>query len=226
MNLSSDYPTSLYTFDLEKARQALLSSPVIKQASLFLAPPNSLRVEYQVRHPIALIHDLDNVGMDDEGHIFPMYPFFSPKNLPEIYMDLDVSTLSKNYAPLKGAKVQLALELIHLINTQDPRNPLHMQIIDVSKIECDQYAKREIVICCREELFFEGTTHPVNRWLRLRTQDYAAQLGNYIQLRPRLLQQDREKIEKGQPLEDQMIDLRIAQLGFLCPLPHRPSRYP
>ena len=89
MDLSVDDPTPVKAFSIKAATQKLLESPVIQEASVQLVSPGIVYVDYTMRHPIALLRDFENVALDATGTLFPFSPFYSPKNLPEIYLGLE-----------------------------------------------------------------------------------------------------------------------------------------
>ena len=88
VGLSIDRPAAYFDFDPKKAEMRLLKSPLIKQAKVMLLPPSTLAVDYTVRQPIALLYDCENAAIDEEGRIFPVSPYLSPKNLPQLYLGL------------------------------------------------------------------------------------------------------------------------------------------
>ena len=48
----ADPPTQLYAFDLKKAEQKLLASPLIANAKIKRLPPSALYIDYEVRKPL------------------------------------------------------------------------------------------------------------------------------------------------------------------------------
>ena len=86
LNLSVDKPTQLYALNLKKAEERLLASPLIASVELKRIPPGTLYIDYTVRKPIAWLADYNNTALDAGGYLFPAAPFFTPKQLPEIYL--------------------------------------------------------------------------------------------------------------------------------------------
>ncbi len=185
--LSIDRPTAYFDFDTQKAEAKLLKSPLIKQAKVTLLPPNTLAIDYTIRQPIALLYDIDNAAIDAEGRIFPLSPYLSPKNLPQVYLGLP-RVPTDWHTPLRGKKIELALQLIKLVSTL----PFRAARIDVSKIDAPSLGTREIVMVADQ------------RFLRLSTKNYPQELGNYLTLREKL---------QGQPTK--IIDFRIPNLAFM-----------
>lgn len=164
MGLSADHPVPFDLFSTKDAEKALLATPVIKWAKVRKQKPDTAYVEYEVRHPIATIGDFENTAIDAEKRLFPLHPFYAPKQIPEIVLGLST------YAPsLSGEPIELALSILALCE------PLHVKRIDVSNAFCESLGRREIVVVCKAE---NGHTHT----LRLSQANIETQLGNYLQL--------------------------------------------
>jgi hypothetical protein len=86
MHLSVDQKTNIYAFDVQEAEKNLLKSPLIESAKVKKYPPNVIYVDYTVRRPLAWIYDHKNIAVDKNGYLFPISPFFPPKNIAEIYL--------------------------------------------------------------------------------------------------------------------------------------------
>ncbi len=188
MQICADRPTAAAFFDPGLARGRLLASPVIKEAFVRLTEPDTIFIDYTVRQPAAWLYDFENIALDEEGYPFPVYPFFTPKKLPEIY--LGIQQFSWNQ-PLSDQKTSLALMLLQLVN----KLSLQMLRLDVSQAFHKSLAGREIIVILDEKGF--------TKTLRLTPKKFAQELGNYLELRDQL------------PPEPQIIDLRIPQLAFL-----------
>jgi hypothetical protein len=188
MGISADRPVTVAAFDPLLARKRLLSSPLIKEAKVKLTAPDTVYVDYTVRQPVAWLYDFDNIALDEEGYPFPVSPFFSPKKLPEIYLGI------RNFywgRPLKVRNAELALTILQLLN----RLSLQVKRLDVSKAFQPSLGRREVVLILDEQGFTKA--------LRLTPKNIAQELGNYLELRPKL------------PPTAQIIDLRIPQLAFI-----------
>ena len=190
MQISADKPTSTSAFNPVLARRRLLTSPVIKEAHVKLTDCDTVLIDYTVRQPIAWLYDFENIALDEEGTPFPIYPFFTPKKLPEIYLGIRQFSYSR---PLSGSdrKTALALKLLPLIQ-QFQLEPLRL---DVSYAFHQSLARKEIVLLLNEQGFIKT--------LRLTPKNFSQELGNYLELRKQL------------PPEPQTIDLRIPQLAFI-----------
>lgn len=188
MQICADRPTAAPFFDRELARSRLLASPVIKQAYVRLKESDTIFVDYTIRQPVAWLHDFENIALDEDGYPFPVYPFFTPKKLSEIYLGIRQFAWNQ---PLTDQKALLALTLLHLVN----KLSLPTLRLDVSNAFHASLASREVIVILDEKGF--------TKTLRLTPKKFAQELGNYLELREQL------------PPEPQIIDLRIPQLAFL-----------
>lgn len=219
LNLSIDRPTNLYAFNSKEAGQKLLSSPVIKEASVRKIRPGTVHVDYTLRQPIAFLADYTNTALDAEGTVFPFKPFFTPKKLPEIYLGNDEtgeeSTATSTGLiwgmPLQGRRIELAFNILGLAQQFCDASE-SLTRIDVSKAFALSYGQRQIVLVIEDRIprLVDGNALIAvqSRILRLAPDNYLQQLANYTELRSYLRKQNRES-EK-----DTVIDLRLSELAF------------
>jgi len=234
MGISVDRPISIHYFNAEKAKKHLLGSPLIKEAEIQLVKPNILYVDYTVRQPLAWLYDYENTAVDEEGFLFPVSPFFSPKNLPEIYLGLasfgQHSTHSDRLSgswnvPIKEKSFFLALDLLKLLSQPGYRELFKLRRIDVSNAYAESYGSREVVLIVEDEILIQEKgreqTFVFPRILRLSSKNYSQELGNFLKLRPQLLEQDRKVVtfsEKNLALvrmPEKIIDFRIPSLAYI-----------
>ncbi|MDF2548970.1 MAG: ftsQ [Chlamydiales bacterium] len=209
LQLSQDEPTNLYALKAESAVRKLLKSPLIKQAKVRKIYPNALYIEYAARSPIAFLGDLENTALDEEGFIFPLIPFFSPKRLPQIFLGLKTVPPLDNSISVRGPALNLAYDLLHELSLIGIA-PFKIKVIDVSKAFADELAAQEVVICFDEALENRETAQ---HFMRLSPNSYLQQLAHFKALREKLLQgKTAQGIAPGQPL---LIDLRFKQTAFL-----------
>jgi hypothetical protein len=175
--LSVDHPICVKEFDLVKAEQKLRSSPVMQTASLSLHRQGTLVIDYEARQPIALLHDFVNIAIDAERVPFPLYPFYSPKNLPEMVLG-EQPKLEWN-KPLTNKKIELAMTLFHHVKEL----PFSVKRIDVGDAFAPSCGKRQIVLVIEELItsWYEGQPLicVIPRILRLRSKEYLEDLQNY-----------------------------------------------
>jgi hypothetical protein len=216
MGLSFDQRLDLRSWDEQKGRQRLLSSPLIASAQVAKRYNDSVFVDYTVRQPIASVYDIENTAIDKEGFLIPLYPFFSPKNLPEFYFgfcsshDNVLSCPSWNQ-PVKTEAALLAFDIFYLLK------PYHNDLftvkrVDVSQLQQQSLGQQEIVVILQYEK--NGADHPIYHYVRLTPASYHKELGNYLEFaKAEPLRLDEEV--KGA----KVIDMRIDQLAFVSDMP-------
>ncbi|MBF5059190.1 cell division protein FtsQ/DivIB [Candidatus Neptunochlamydia vexilliferae] len=123
LHLSIDKPRSITP---EAAEKLLLKHPLIKKVAVSLLNPQTLYIDYTLRSPLFTLIDYENRAVDEEGKVFPIRPYLTPKNLPEL--SLGESDL-----------YPLALELLDLLGTEVER-------IDLSRAKDPSLGKREVVV--------------------------------------------------------------------------------
>ncbi len=225
IGLSADRPIATDSFDKERAKKQLLESPVIQSAEVKVVGSDTLYVDYTVRQPLAWVADIENGGVDKEGRLFPMNPFFTPKNLPRIYLGLHSRGMQKTYwgSALYDRYFELALRLLELLTEPTYRDFFLVKSIDVSYAFEDSLGKREIVVMTEDQVIRgkkgEETVYVFPRLLRLTTKNYPQELGNYLKLREKMLSEESELLREAKPgivlLPEKTIDLRISQLAFI-----------
>ncbi|MBY0528867.1 MAG: hypothetical protein K2P51_01605 [Rhabdochlamydiaceae bacterium] len=230
LGLSSDAPASSLTYDLRAAEQKLRASPLIEQVQLKMIQPGTLYVDYTVRQPVAWLYDYENVAIDKEGHPFPFRPFFTPKNLPELYFGMGPfgiasedpdRPVAKWGAPISGKYAVLALHLLSLLSDLKIQELFQVKRIDVSQAFAESYGSREIVVIVEDKILEKQIEFFFPKILRLSTQNYAQDLGNYLTLRPKLLEQERKSIRNLSPgqaivrAKEKILDFRIQNLAFI-----------
>lgn len=101
---------NLFSLDFQALSKKLLDCPVIKEATVRPIVPSIVCVEYATRQPIAAVADIADAGIDAENVLFPLYPFFSKKRLPKIY--LGMSSTDVEWGKLENAELRLAQEIL------------------------------------------------------------------------------------------------------------------
>lgn len=233
LDLSIDKPTSLFTLKTHEAEKKLLASPLIAKASVKKMFPHTLYIDYEVRRPIAKLLDYQNIGIDAAGFLFPLTPFFAPKELPEIYLGLPpfgenadsfgrAGGLFKK--PLSNRYLDLSLQILHFLEGAMRGTGMRLKRIDVSNAYEGSLGHREIVLFTEEELLVEG--EPTARRcifpkiLRLSTKEYVPQLNNFFVLQKNMMNDYRKQISlshvpQNGTFSPRIIDLRIPRLAFI-----------
>ncbi len=231
LQLSVDEPSQLYALDLKKAQAMLLSSPLISEVKVKRVPPGTLYIDYAVRKPVALLGDYANTAVDKEGFLFPVAPFFSPKQIPEIYLGLPPFGAPEDamerkggewQSPLKGRYFALALEVLQFLEEFHLQEGLRVERIDVSNAFASSLGQREIVLKIEDELVLHQRKKELicqfPKLLRLAPKDYRLQLNNFFALRRSMLDDYRRQLvsaDQGGRFAVRIIDLRIPQLAFI-----------
>lgn len=231
LGLSADCPVNLFAFDLKKGEGKLLASPLIAEASIKRVPPNILYVDYSVRKPVARLGDYANIGIDQGGYLFPIAPFFSPKELPEIYLGLPPFGAPEDsfgregglwQTPIQNRYLHLAFEILQYLEGSPWREGLRIKRIDVSNAFAPSLGQREIVLFTEEEISMPQGGRTIAcvfpKILRLAPKEYAQQLGNFFALRKNMLEDYRRQIAaspQSGTFAPRIVDLRIPQLAFV-----------
>lgn len=205
MGLAIDRPQSAQTFNVIKAKEALLKSHVIKEAHVHLLFPHTLYVDYTVRQPVALLDNYENIAFDEEGALFPFHPFFPPKKLPLVYF--------RESFPISKKELDLALLLLKLLH-----DTLPVVRMDLSRIGATSYGRREIVLLTEDEVIRGEHQYTFPTLLRLTTKNYATELGHYLKLREQLLEEESRSLIPELPscrFPVRIVDLRVPNLAFI-----------
>ena len=195
MDLSIDQPTNLYRFPLKAAEIKLCDHPLIESAKIKRIKPNSLFIDYALRAPLARIGDYSNTAVDQNGVLFPLEPYLTPKNLPEIVFGMSFDE------PIWGKKVDLdlALDLFEFVSQFEE---LDLKRIDFTDLKAESYGKRGITL-----ILSHGSR---DRILRLSHKEHRKELSRYMQLQRALGDESADNLKPAQ-----VIDLRIEDLAFI-----------
>ena len=231
LDLSVDSPAQLYALNLNKAVEKLLASPLIAQAEIKRMPPGTLYIDYSVRKPVALLADYANTAIDGEGYIFPVAPFFSPKQFPEIYLGLPPFGSAEDSmgrkggdwkTPLQNPYLSLAFDLLKFLEAFSGQEGVRIKRIDVSNAFAPSLGQREIVLIAEDELVCQGAYKELvcifPTILRLAPKDYPAHLNHFFSLRSKMLEDYKRQLfftKEGGRFASRIIDLRIPQLAFI-----------
>lgn len=224
LNLAQDDPQNLYSFDLEKAKEELLKSPVIKSATLSILPSDTLCIEYEVYKPVAYLHESSNTAIDAKGMAFPVVPYLSEKRLPYVYLGIQENQAESLWGKtLVGHHLEQALELLQLFEQPRYQECFQVSFLDVSSITSPHYGQREVIVKLEDRTTFshEGQvfTHSFPRFIRFPVKGLQVQLENYLQMRPYLAERQMTKMagaqEKSSGKRPLVIDMRLSDLAFV-----------
>jgi len=225
LNLSIDQPRNLYSFNTHEEVKKLLNIPVIKEATIRKIHPGTLHVDYSLRKPIAYLKDYHNAAIDPSGTIFPFKPFYTPKNLPEIYLGEE----EENGEPvawgttIHGKRKDLAFALFHDAPQYCDAYSC-LCCIDVSQAFATSNGQRQIVLLLEDRFLKRIDNETVlciyPRLLRLQDDNYRQQLGNYLNLRSYLRGKDATMPLTGsgtiKRAKATIVDLRLSELAFIA----------
>lgn len=254
LGLSVDRPVEVSAFDLEQASSSLEKCPLIASVHLKLlkigalvgeegigiwtssqSQDRALYIDYTVRQPVAWLSDYENVALDREGYLFPFKPFFSPKNLPEIYLGLapfgkeafdEGKPVATWHQPLMGKYWEVASEVLSLLTSLKLQELFAVKSIDVSQAYAQSYGSREIVVVLEDKVTisrgYKENQYLFPKILRLSVKNYAAELGNYLKLREELVHKEHQEalahFQKGSEsfeCKAKVLDFRIPNLAFI-----------
>ena len=222
LDLSIDKPIKTSDFDKSIYETKIKNSPIIKNAFIKLIKPDSIYIFYEIRQPIAMIYDYDNLAIDSEGYIFPIFPFLSPKYLPNIYLSMKDSELIWNKS-IMNKNIEMAFQIINYFSKKNTSS--NLTYIDVSNSFFESYGKRETIIFLQEQIVknYNGKnvyfTFPI--YLRLFYKNYQEQLDNYLILKNKILKDYEKQIANISTIETYVyfdaktIDLRLDKLAFI-----------
>ncbi len=233
LDLSVDYPTNLFAFNIKKGEKNLLSSPLIAEAHVKRFPPNGLYIDYEVRKPIARLGDYRNTAIDKNGYIFPLAPFFSPKELPEIYLGIPAFGEGEDsmgrrggvwQEPLQNPYLDLAFGVLRFLEGSSWKEGLRIKRIDVSNAFAPSLGSREIVLFTEEDLLFHRGEEVVccvfPKMLRLSPKEFTQQMNNFLMLRKNMIEDYRNQLSSADlphsgRFSSRIVDLRIPHLAFV-----------
>lgn len=220
LGLSVDKPVNLYSFNSKEAEKKLISCPLIEKAEVKKIKPSTIYIDYKPRQPIAILGDFTNTAMDENGFLFPFYPFFGQKKLPEIYLGLSNIAWGK---AVKGPCLEKAIALLKYIEEECSSKNSSIVRIDASQAEAPSCGQRQMIVLLEEKIerVIAGkpaiTSH--SRLLRLTSENFKEELKNYTILRKYLQknEQANESLkEEGMAKKGVLIiDLRIPNLAYL-----------
>lgn len=215
LDLSADKPVNLYALSTNQYETKLLRYPFIESCHITKQFPDTIVVDYKVRTPFALLADFHNVAIDKQLYPFPIFPFFTPKKLPKIFLGLkeekyELTTLYQKQ--LQNEKLVIASELLMVLSQPQYHSLFEVVLIDVSKFSAVSLGQKEIVVVLKN--FSKDGTAKQDHILRLNVNNYLKNLGDYLTLREDLMASDEDvSIDKNSPI----IDFRLSDIAYITP---------
>ncbi len=162
LGLSIDKPLPRASVNEKALQERLLNIPFIKDAIVKQKGNKALFVDYSVRKPIFWIADGDNLAIDKEAYLFPLFPFFTPKNMPKLYLGLSALDGIWNRS-IDHPQIDKAFKIFSLFHG----DPTVVKQIDISN-------PLEMVVILNQA----GVLH----YLRLTSNNYEKELRHYQEL--------------------------------------------
>jgi hypothetical protein len=228
MQISPSSPPSLSTYCLSTAHQRLLTSPLIQEAKLKKIYPDTLYVDYTIRHPVMTLMDYENVGLDKDGYLIPLAPFSTSQHLPKLYLGLPPFDQQnpdwlkrcggKWHHPICPSLQSRAVELLKLNQDLLAQSSVHVKIIDLSQALAPTLGQREIVLSIEETILWHGVELTFPRVLRMSTKNLKEQLEHFLWLKEAMWQDYQTQLPPNiQPtiFTPRVIDLRIPKVAFV-----------
>lgn len=188
LGLATKEPQNLYLFDPHNAERIFKGFPAIKTSSISRLRPNAVFIRYELRKPFVQLVEFENTALDSDGYPFPLFPVYSPKRLPEVYLGL--AQISWN-EPIATEEFRVACELLHYLEEVLPKT-VRVTRIDTHNIKSPSRGRQEIVVVLDKY------------YLRLHATDYKKNIKQFLALLPTLKTMNENK--------QQIIDLRLS--GF------------
>lgn len=144
----------LFAIHPEDCLSRLKACPAFSRARVWRLLPGTLGIEYTLRTPQAALGGVRNVVFDSTGELFFLLPFFAPKKLPLVVLDIpQVATLEElQKATTPSEEMKLALRMIPALSSFAARHKLFLERIDLSKRNHPNIFRREIVITFSSQL--------------------------------------------------------------------------
>lgn len=195
LDICVDKPINLYAFDLVAARDSLSRYPFFETMEVKKVKPSALYIDYTLRRPFALLANFENTAIDQEGVLFPKFPFFSPKNLPKVLLDEDFFSDTVWGKKIPEKRMELLLDILDHF---DKMENVLIESVDLSKINAPSYGQREIVVILYDR---------VKTFLRLSVNHYKEKLTHYS-----LIREQKLDLLKDQPV---ILDLRMPEVAHI-----------
>lgn len=201
LELSQDKPLPWDLFNTKQAERKLEKYPFFKRVNVRKIEPNAALVDYVLRTPLAKVADFSNRALDEEGVVFPLEPFYSPKKLPSIRFGRAVSQeeTKEAFALMRSIKEVAGAPRILLIDLADKKNPA--------------LGKQKIVVVVEEQLFRDNKIKKQPVLLELSAVDPLEGIERWKALRSLIIKEDNYK--DNIKMKGVIVDLRQPGLAYL-----------
>lgn len=215
LELAADKETVFSKDLLRRFQEKMDEVSFIETAALKFIKPDTLYIEYALRKPIAVLVDYQNAAIDKNGYKFPLMDFYTYKELPEIYLG---THLQDN--PITHKSFFLAYDLFRLLDQVKVTKPFFLKRIDVSNAYHNNFGKREIIICLENRYQDKKSKEVFSfpHFLRLGTNNFEKQLGNYFSLYEELCSIEQSQAAVSLEIKqfaEKVFDLRLDNLAYI-----------
>lgn len=194
---------SLYDIRLSNLEEKLMEFPIFEKATVALSFPDALEITYQMKKPFMFLQDVENAALDQRGVLIPFHPYYSPKNLPQLYLKVDTSSLTWG-SPLQSQKLQFAAEVYNFLDKNFSRN-WEMKSIDLQDIQNEEGRNQQFVVTLKN-------TANQSEWrLKLNPKNYDAQLIRFESYTIFEIENSHLNEENENVLQNE-VDLRLAPM--------------
>lgn len=147
LQLDCESNVSIFTLRSDEAQDKLLACPVFAKAKVWRLLPGTLGVEYALRTPVATLAGVKNIGIDESGAAFFLFPYYAPKKLPSIVIPLsEVSTLSDVQRRVRRLReIPIALRLLEIISPLARDRGMDVEGIDMTQFRQQSPFRCEVV---------------------------------------------------------------------------------
>lgn len=146
--------SSLFSVQPHDVLSRIRACPAFCGARVWRLLPATLGVEYTLRTPLASLGGFRNIVFDKTGTLFFLLPYFAPKRLPSVTLDLpllsSIEALQKETSA--SADMSLCLRMLPALTAFASRHKLLLERIDLSKRNHPNIFRREIIITFSPEL--------------------------------------------------------------------------
>jgi hypothetical protein len=146
-HVTADEPKSLFSVHPKELQRNLCKHPSIAYSRVWRLLPGTIGIEYALRQPVAILGGVKNVGIDAQGKLFFLSPFFASKRLPKIFLK---NIYSQNLAALereiRKEEIQEALMLLSSIPRFLGSYGFTVSAVDCSKKHHENFFAREIIV--------------------------------------------------------------------------------
>lgn len=123
-------------------KKRLESLPMIEQSSVS-KKRSTLIFSYTMRQPLFKLADYDNVGIDKEGALFPLYPYYVPRKYVNLVLGEGLPA-DPFGSVIKEGRFNKAKQLYQALKTEDSEE-LKLTMMDLSQVDAVSMGRRSVV---------------------------------------------------------------------------------